>query len=90
MSPVSQVVQGAPRVFTLQLGWSKEQEAAADIAATLGALQEQVRGRGSEGVGRELGEVERGTRGRKGEKEGPEGGERRGKGGWRGDEGEER
>ena len=31
-----------PRVFTLQLAWERQDESAADIAATLGAVSETI------------------------------------------------
>ncbi len=42
-NPVVHVLERAPRVFTLQLAWESQREEAGDIAATLAAVDEQVR-----------------------------------------------
>ena len=39
---VTHVLEAAPQVFTLQLAWESQQEAGADVAATLAAVDEVV------------------------------------------------
>lgn len=44
--PAVHVLERLPRMFALQLAWESLKEEPADIAATLAAIGEQVRGAG--------------------------------------------